>query len=207
LSAVDVASSRSLSGTSLAVLGGLIVVGFGAFAAGAFSSDPETVERAYRAFLQNFLLWSALSQGALMLSAAMRLTNARWPGPVHRLVDSFGAFIPVSLLLYFVLWTGKGELFEWMSDPHHVEGKEWWYREGFMLFRDVFALAWMALLSMWYLVLSVRPMLGHAREAANGPFASLISVWTSGWRGEAVERALADRRLRKLAAARLRKGE
>ena len=41
-----------------------------------------------RAFLQNFLLWSALSQGALMLSCGMRLTNGRWAGPIHRLVDS-----------------------------------------------------------------------------------------------------------------------
>jgi hypothetical protein len=196
----DVATPRSLSPTVLLALAGLIAVGAITFIVGAASSQPETAQRAYRAFLQNFLLWSALSQGALMLSCGMRLTNGRWAGPIHRLVDAMGAFVPVSLVLYLVLWTGKGELFEWMGHPEEVAGKEWWYSEGFMLWRDLFALAWMTALSGWYLWLSVRPMLGPARESATGWKKSAIALWTSGWRGEAVERSLAERRCRKLAA-------
>ncbi len=196
----DVASPRSLSPTLLLVLGGLIAVGAITFVLGAASSQPETAQRAYRAFLQNFLLWSALSQGALMLSCGIRLTNGKWAGPIHRLVDSMGAFVPVSLVLYLVLWTGKGELFEWMHNAEEVAGKEWWYSEGFMLGRDLVALAWMTVLSGWYLWLSVRPMLGPARETTTGWKKSVIALWTSGWRGEAAERSLAERRCRKLAA-------
>jgi hypothetical protein len=196
----DVASPRSLSPSILLVLAGLIAVGAIAFLIGAMSSEAEVAQRAYRAFLQNFLLWAALSQGALMLSCGIRLTNGRWAGPIHRLVDSLGAFVPVSLLLYLVLWTGKTELFAWISHPEEVAGKEWWYSEGFMFWRDIFALAWMTVLSCWYLGLSIRPMLGPARETATGWRASAISLWTSGWRGEAHERDLADRRCRKLAA-------
>jgi hypothetical protein len=196
----DVASPRSLSPTLLLVLGGLIAVGAITFILGAISDQPETAQRAYRAFLQNFLLWSALSQGALMLSCGIRLTNGRWAGPIHRLVDSLGAFVPVSLLLYLVLWTGKNELFEWMHNAEEVAGKEWWYSEGFMLGRDLTALAWMTVISGWYLWLSVRPMLGPARDTTTGWKKSVIALWTSGWRGEAAERSLADRRCRKLAA-------
>jgi hypothetical protein len=87
-----------------------------------------------------------------------------------------------------------------MTNAEEVAGKEWWYSQGFMLFRDLFALAWMTALSGWYLWLSVRPMLGPARESTTGWKKSVIALWTSGWRGEAAERSLADRRCRKLAA-------
>jgi len=180
------------------VLAGLAVIGFGSFV--IWAGSDESSGRAYRAFLQNFLLWSALAQGGLMLSAGIRLTNGRWAGPVHRIADCLGAFVPVSILLYLVVWAGRYEIFDWIQHPEHVESKRWWYREGFMFTRDMIALCWMAFLSCWYLYMSVRPMLGAARESATGVRGRLIQAWTSGWRGEAAERLSADRRCRKLAA-------
>ena len=193
----DQASPRSLSGGSLALLGGLVLLGLGVLVLGASSSDHDTVARTYRVFLHNWLMFAALAQGALVLSSAMRLTNARWSGPIHRMVDSFGAFVPMSLLLFFVVWLGRHELFEWTHRSIH--GKEWWFRPGFTFARDFIALLWMTLLSGAYLYMSVRPMLGGLRE--NAPrFAGLYQRWTAGWRGEEVERALAQVRLRKFAA-------
>jgi hypothetical protein len=196
----DLANPRSLPRRPAAVLAALALLGFAAFAWAAASSDVEMSSRAYRAFLQNFLLWAALGQGALMLSAAMRLTNARWAGPIHRLVDSLGAFVPVSIVLFLILWTGRSELLQWIDDPAEIEGKEWWYRTGFMFWRDLGALVWMALLSIFYLYLSVRPTLGRARETVRDWRAGWIKAWTAGWRGEDLERKLAERRCRKLAA-------
>jgi hypothetical protein len=194
----DVASSRSIPGRTLTVLSVLVGIGALTFIAGILG-DAETTRRTYRVFLHNWLMWAALAQGALVLSSAMRLTNASWQGPIHRVVDSMGAYVPVTLVLFFVVWLGRHELFEWTHAE--VPGKEWWYRPGFTFARDTVALLWITAISLFYLYLSVRPMLGPARENGSGRFAGLYARWTSGWRGEERERELAERRLRKMAAA------
>ena len=155
-------------------------------------------ERTYRVFLHNWLLWAALSQAGIVLSCAFRLTNAGWMGPIRRVVDSIGAFVPLALPLFFVIYLGRHELFAWIAEPPH--GKEWWFQESFLFGRDLFVLLWMTGLTLLYLNLSVRPMLASARETATGWRMGLYQRWTTGWRGEAAERALADSRLRKLAA-------
>ncbi len=194
----DVASSRSIPRRTLAVFSVLAGIGALTFIAGILG-DAETTRRTYRVFLHNWLMWAALAQGALVLSSAMRLTNAGWQGPIHRVVDSMGAYVPVTLVLFFVVWLGRHELFEWTHAE--VPGKEWWYRPGFTFARDTVALLWITAISLFYLYLSVRPMLGPARENGSGRFAGLYARWTSGWRGEERERELAERRLRKMAAA------
>ncbi len=190
----DVAQPRSLPPRPVLVFAVLAGIGLVTFVYG-LSTDSE---RTYRVFLHNWLLWAALSQGALVLSAAFRLTNANWQGPIHRVVDSLAAYVPLTLVLFLVVFLGRHELFEWTRHPIH--GKEWWFSEGSTFTRDTIALVWMTLLSLFYLYLSVRPMLGEAREKAQGSRLALYQRWSSGWRGEAAERELAERRLRKLAA-------
>ncbi len=176
----------------------MLLIGALTLLVGVFSSDAETTRRTYRVFLHNWLLWGALSQGALALSAGMRLTNAEWQGPIHRVVDSMGAYVPVTLVLFGVVYAGRHELFEWTHKP--IPGKEWWFQPGFTFTRDTIALVWITLISLFYFYLSVRPMLGQARENATGLRLSLYQSWTSGWRGEEREHAISKRRLRKLAA-------
>ncbi len=194
---LDRARPREMPRRSALLLGALAALGLIVFAVAALSSDEQTAQRAYRVYLHNWLLFAALSQGALVLSAAMRLTNAGWAGPIHRLVDSLGAFVPVSFVLFAGVWLGRHEIFEWTQHP--VVGKEWWYQTGFTFTRDLIALGWMTLLSIVYLYLSVRPMLGDVREGAPR-FASWYQMWGADWRGEEAERRLAERRLRKFSA-------
>jgi hypothetical protein len=182
----------------LGLAAGAVIAGAAAFIVGAL--DEETSQRAYRVLLQNFLLWAGLSQGALALSAGIRLTNGRWAGPIHRLIDSLGAFVPVSLLIFLVVWTGRRELFDWIEHPDHIQGKEWWYSEGFVFGRNIVALGWMTIISGWYLFASQRPHLGHMRGKVKGFAGPLIDRWTAGWRGADIEHASAERRCRKLAA-------
>jgi hypothetical protein len=155
-------------------------------------------DRTYRVFLHNWLLWAALAQGALMISCAFRLTNATWPGPVQRVVESLASFIPFSFVLFLGIWAGRHHLFEWTHHPIH--GKEWWLSESFTFTRDTLALLWITLVSVAYLYVSIRPSLGQAREQATGWRKGLYARWTAGWRGEEAEQDLATRRGRKLAA-------
>jgi hypothetical protein len=191
----DHARPRSLPRTSTLVFAALAALGVITFLVG-LGLDAD---RTYRVFLHNWLLWAALAQGALVLSCAFRLTNATWPGPVQRVIESLGAFVPASLVLFVVIWLGRHHLYgAWLEEPLH--GKEWWYREGFLFARDGFALLWVTLVSLLYLYISIRPSLGQARGEASGWRGTLVERWTAGWRGDEAERDLAERRGRKIAA-------
>jgi hypothetical protein len=194
----DVATPRALPTRAAAIFGVLLLLGAITVLFGASSSDAELAKRTYRVFLHNWLMWAVLSNGALVLSAAMRLTNARWQGPIQRVCDSMGSYVPISTALFLVIYLGRHQLFEWTEHP--VVGKEFWYEPTFAFTRDAAALVWITFISTLYLYLSVRPMLGRARETATGLRGTLYQRWTAGWRGEERERDLSMRRTRKLAA-------
>ena len=192
----DLAEPRSLPRVPAAIFAALAALGAIAFFAGVLAED--TSARTYRVFLHNWLMWAALANGAVCVSAAFRLTNAGWQGPIQRIAESMGGFVAISFLLYWVIYLGRHELFEWVHHP--VAGKEFWFEPGFTFLRDSLALVWVTFVSLFYLYISLRPTLGAAREAATGWRKTLYGFWTAGWRGEEVERDFAERRGRKMAA-------
>jgi len=88
----------------------LVAIGVAAFIFGLTSQHPE---RAWQAYLINFLLWSAIAQGAVLFSAVMHMTNARWTGPLSGLSESFTAFFPISYILFLILFLGRAHIFPW----------------------------------------------------------------------------------------------
>ncbi|MBW2584397.1 MAG: hypothetical protein JRE36_12635, partial [Deltaproteobacteria bacterium] len=95
-----VQSAGSYKSPALWLFIALVVIGGAAFIYGLISQHPE---RAWQAYLINFLLWSAMAQGAVLFSAVMHMTKARWSGPLSGLSESFAAFFPLSFLLFLVL--------------------------------------------------------------------------------------------------------
>jgi Ni/Fe-hydrogenase subunit HybB-like protein len=109
----------------------LILVGLGAFLVGLSGGHPE---RTWQTYLINFLLWSGIAQGALVFSAVMHITNARWSGPFAGVADAFAAFFPLSFGLYLVLFLGKSHIFPWLHQD--LGGKEVWLNIPFLFTRD-----------------------------------------------------------------------
>jgi hypothetical protein len=126
----------------------LIFVAMGAvtFILGLTSEHPE---RAWQAYLINFLLWSAIAQGAVLFSAVMHMTNARWSGPISGLSESFTAFFPLSFILFLLLFIGRTHIFPWLHEDLH--GKEIWLNIPFLFWRDFFGLLILYLLGFAYL--------------------------------------------------------
>jgi Ni/Fe-hydrogenase subunit HybB-like protein len=112
-----------------------IILGFGTFLFQLFGAHPE---RAWQAYLINFLLWSAIAQGGLLFSVVMHITKARWSQPMQNLAESFVAFFPFSLLLFVLLFVGKESLFPWLH--HDLHGKEVWLNIPFLFWRDLLGL-------------------------------------------------------------------
>ena len=114
----------------------LIVIGFGTFIYLAVSGRPD---QAWKAYLINFLLWSAIAQGGLLFSTLMTTVRAKWSGPLSGLSEAFAGFFPISFVLFLILFLGGVHVFPW-SHGHDLHGKEIWLNLPFLFVRDFFAL-------------------------------------------------------------------
>ncbi|HEA67247.1 MAG TPA: hypothetical protein ENI07_10565 [Desulfobacterales bacterium] len=112
-----------------------VLIGFATFIYGVLGPHPE---RAWQAYLINFLLWSAMAQGAVLFSTVMHLTKARWSGPLAGLSESFSAFFPLSFVFFLLLFLGKTHLFPWLNED--LGGQEIWLNIPFLFWRDFFGL-------------------------------------------------------------------
>jgi hypothetical protein len=93
------------------------------------------VDKAWQAYLINFLLFAAIAHGAVLFSTLMHTVNATWSGPLADLAEAFSAFFPVSFLLFILLFFGgQGHVFPWLH--HDLHGKEGWLNLPFMFSRD-----------------------------------------------------------------------
>jgi len=136
----------------------LVAIGAAAFAAGLTGQNPQ---RAWQAYLINFLLWSAIAQGAVLFSAVMHMTNARWSGPLSGLSESFAAFFPISYVLFLVLFLGRAHIFPWLHEDLH--GKEVWLNIPFLFTRDCIGLLVLYILGFGYLFNALQLKLDPSR--------------------------------------------
>jgi hypothetical protein len=117
---------------SLFTLGAVLAAaGLIAFLAGILGPHPQ---RAWQAFLINFLLWSAMAQGAVLFSAVTHTAKARWSGPLSGLATAFAGFFPLSFVCFLTLLIGKNHLFPWLHEDLH--GKEIWLNIPLLFTRD-----------------------------------------------------------------------
>ena len=128
-------TAKSQKSTTSWIFIALIIIGLAAFIYGIMSPHPA---RAWQAYLINFLLWSAIAQGAVLFSAVMHMTKARWTGPLSALSESFAAFFPLSFVLFLVLFLGRTHIFPWLHEDLH--GKEVWLNIPFLFTRDCIGL-------------------------------------------------------------------
>jgi len=112
-----------------------VAVGLISFIIGLFGPHPQ---RAWQAYLINFLLWSAIAQGGLLFSTIMHTTKARWSGALQDLAESFSAFFPISVILFIFLFLGYKHLFPWHQQDLH--GKEIWLNIPFLFSRNLLGL-------------------------------------------------------------------
>ncbi|MCU0590832.1 MAG: hypothetical protein MUC57_05085 [Desulfobacterales bacterium] len=109
----------------------LALAGLAAFIVGLLGAQPQ---RAWQAFLINFLLWSGMAQGAVLFAAVTHTVKARWAGSLSGLSQAFVGFFPWSLVCFLVLLIGRNHLFPWLHEDLH--GKEIWLNIPFLFSRD-----------------------------------------------------------------------
>lgn len=144
-------NERESKGTTVALIAALVlgVVGF------ILAMATGSSQRVWEAFLVNLLFWMGIAQGGICVSASFYLTNARWGGVgQYRLAEAFVNFLPLSFVLFWLLFLGRHQLFVWIDHP--LPEKADWLNAPFLFARDGAALAVMTVLSLWFVRVSRR---------------------------------------------------
>jgi len=135
------ASDSTSKGTGLLWL--LALLGAAAFLFGVFKADPKST---WGIYLVNLIFWSCLAIVGPTLAGAIQITEGRWSPSVKRIALTTAGFLPVSLILFVILFFGRATLYPWVTAP--IENKAVWLNVPFMAIRIAIgtaALYWVAL--------------------------------------------------------------
>jgi hypothetical protein len=162
-----------------------VAVGAIAFVLLLLTADAN---RAWRIYHVNWLFWTGLAQGMVLFGAVTTVAKGRFAAPLRRLGEASVAFLPVSLILFILLWFGRAELFSWIRHPiTDIASKAFWLRDRFMFARDGAALLLLFGMSIWFVAHGLRLdgalIGGNAPAKAQGLYARLGRDWNAPGRG------------------------
>src|SRR4029077_3879127 len=133
-------------------LASAVALGIAGFVLAMATGSAQSV---WEAFLVNLLFWMGTAQGGICVSASFYLTNARWGGAgQYRLAEAFVYFLPLSFLMFWVLYAARHHLLVWADRPlrEHADSRN----VPSLSARAGAALALMTLLSLYFVRLSRR---------------------------------------------------
>ncbi|MBF0236309.1 MAG: molybdopterin oxidoreductase [SAR324 cluster bacterium] len=166
------------------LLWALIGLGVLMFVVGLAIGDHEGVKRTWQTFLINVVFWGGLSQAGVIMAVIWQLTDSKWGRPFKRLAEAFGAFLPISFLMFIILFFGGHILYEWVEKPflhHGVAVKAGWLNYHFFITRNIFWLLLMYGVSFAFIRLSLKPDFGFARTLIPGWGGTLADKLLKGY--------------------------
>jgi Ni/Fe-hydrogenase subunit HybB-like protein len=95
------------------VLAAVAAAGAVAFVAGV----GKSAERTWAIYLINLLFWSGLAVTGPAIAGIMELMEARWSPSVKRIALTTAGFLPVSFVLFLILFAGRAVLYPWVTNP------------------------------------------------------------------------------------------
>jgi hypothetical protein len=160
----------------------MLVVGFGAFVAGAAMGEA----RAWHALHFNWLYFATVSTAAIAFTAVQRLTTARWSRPVIRFNEGHVAVLPFYfLILLLILFVGKPHIFTWAGrEAVTVAEKAAYLEPTFFTLRGIVLFGAITLFSLWYVWTSVRLDVNVLPEGGAGWAAGLRARMRASWSGD-----------------------
>ncbi len=194
-------SGFDLPGGLKAVFGVCIALGILMFIYGIVAGDEESVTRTWQTLLINVMFWGGLAQAGVIWAVIWQITDAKWGRPFKRIAEAFGAFLPISFLMFILVFFGGHILYEWTHSPflhHGVAVKEDWLNFHFFVSRNIFWLLLLYGISYFFVITSLKPDLGLARQLSDGwggKFADALLKGYGKHEDEVVRLELLSRRL------------
>lgn len=133
-----------------------LVIGVVTFGIGMTSGQQL---RTWGSVIFNLFFFFSLAVGGMAFGSMQDLIGATWGRPVKRLHESFGSFLPVSLMIFIGIFfcinrdiAGAKGIYSWIADPKIIEhfwGKNVWLQPVPMMIRDVLSVLLIVLISRW----------------------------------------------------------
>jgi hypothetical protein len=161
--------------TGIMLGAGLIaLLGLIAFAVG-LAADAD---RAWRAYLFNWIYFAGVAQGAVLLAAVVTITRGVWSRSIRRIALSFVAFLPIAYLILFPpILIFAGHIFPWIHEG--TGGRDAYLNMPFLVARNLIALGVLLVLSLVFAYWQLRPDLGTARDAGWKGMNRFTRRWTT----------------------------
>jgi magnesium-transporting ATPase (P-type) len=167
------------------------------------AQDPHS---AWISYVSNWLFFTSISIGAVLLAVATWITKAKWNWSVRRVSQAMVAFLPISFVLLLPMLTLREGYFPWIemmgTDPI-VQKKAAYLNIPFLVSRNVVGLAVLFGMALYFVYLAVRPDLGLSdkSELDDGRRRGWRKRLTQGWAGQEQEEVASHRRMTTLAPA------
>jgi len=108
----------------------LAALGIVAFLYGITRAQPATT---WGIYLVNLLFWSSLAITGPAIAGMIQLTEGRWSPAVKQMALTTAGFLPISFVLFLILFFGRHVLYSWVDNP--VPIKAVWLNVPFMSLR------------------------------------------------------------------------
>lgn len=138
----------------------LAILGTVAFLYGITQGRPA---RVWGIYLVNLLFWSSLSITGPAVAAMIQVTEGRWSPSIKRIALTTAGFLPVSFVLFVVLFWGRAVLYPWVTEPLPI--KAVWLNVPFMSLRIGLGV----LLLYWVAMRLVKAVLAEDQPGADSP--------------------------------------
>jgi molybdopterin-containing oxidoreductase family membrane subunit len=132
-------------------------------------------------YITNFVFWIGISHAGTLISAILRLVNARWRRPVTRCAEAITVFALMIGAMFPILHLGKPWLFFWLM-PYPNE-RLLWPNFRSPLVWDFFAISTYLLGSALFLLLPMIPDFALVRDRSTGWKARIYGWLALNWQG------------------------
>ncbi len=144
-------------------------------------TDPQ---RAWMSVWSNFLMWTSVAMAGVAFGAVLQIAKGHWGKPFRRLAEASGAFLPVSLLLFFLLRNGYEHVFPWMGEVETEHLNRTWLTADAVFLRNGILLVVLYAVFFLFLWYSTRGDATLLAERHTGWRKAFLSFYARGWRGD-----------------------
>jgi Ni/Fe-hydrogenase subunit HybB-like protein len=132
-------------------------------------------------YVTNFVFWIGISHAGTLISAILRLVNARWRRPVTRCAEAITVFALMIGAMFPIIHLGRPWLFFWLVPYPNQRGI--WPNFRSPLVWDFFAISTYLTGSVLFLALPMIPDFALVRDRTTGRRQRIYGMLALGWQG------------------------
>jgi molybdopterin-containing oxidoreductase family membrane subunit len=168
----------------VAFLGAIVATGIGTWFSQVYRGFGVTGIRwpiFWAFYVTNFVFWIGISHAGTLISAILRLVNARWRRPVTRCAEAITVFALMIGAMFPIIHLGRPWLFFWLIPYPNQRGI--WPNFRSPLVWDFFAISTYLTGSVLFLLLPMIPDFALVRDRTTGRRQRIYGMLALGWQG------------------------